>query len=237
FEKWKMPGGPAMRLVKFAKEYKDKKLRLFFLYKTKKDLNEVLSKYKIISEDITHISQFTSHNEIASEFKLCIDDIFCRIKNMEPVVDSNKAMHCEHISTILHIAVSLLDSLVITSQINVIEENTNCQTQDIINLQNVCSIEVISSDKVLLKNKDIDAFLNEEYKKKVNNTSSEPFTSLYFIFDNSDLSEQNAKIKAPEIDIQPLIQELLIEPSKEDCVKIVNVEESPIINQSSAIEL
>ena len=51
---------------------------------------------------------------------------------------------------------------------------------------------------------------------------------------NNTPSEQNAKIKAPEIDIQPLIQELLIEPSEEDCVKVVNVEES---DQSPAIEL
>jgi hypothetical protein len=50
-------------------------------------------------------------------------------------------------------------------------------------------------------------------------------------------SEQNAKIKAPEMNIQPLIQELLIEPSKEDCVKIVNVGESPAVDQSPAIEL
>ena len=34
-----------------------------------------------------------------------------------------------------------------------------------------------------------------------------------------------------------MIQELLIEPSKEDCVKIVNVEESPTVDQSPAIEL
>ncbi|CAG8696388.1 13352_t:CDS:2, partial [Funneliformis mosseae] len=36
---------------------------------------------------------------------------------------------------------------------------------------------------------------------------------------------QNAKIKASEIDIQPLIQELLIEPLEENCVKVVNMEE------------
>ena len=36
-----------MTLAKFAKEYKVKKLRLFFSYKTKKDLSEVLRKYGI----------------------------------------------------------------------------------------------------------------------------------------------------------------------------------------------
>ena len=57
-EKWGMPGGPAMRLVKFAKECKDKKLRSFSSYKTKKELGEVLEKYGIISGDITRIPQF-----------------------------------------------------------------------------------------------------------------------------------------------------------------------------------
>ncbi|CAG8713396.1 16011_t:CDS:2, partial [Funneliformis mosseae] len=33
-------------------------------------------------------------NESAPEFKLCIDDILYRIKNMGLVVDSNEAMRC-----------------------------------------------------------------------------------------------------------------------------------------------
>ena len=45
--------GPAMRLVKFAKECKEKKLRSFSSYKTKKDLSEVLRKYGIDSSEIT----------------------------------------------------------------------------------------------------------------------------------------------------------------------------------------
>ncbi|CAB5363323.1 unnamed protein product [Rhizophagus irregularis] len=94
-----MPGGPAMRLVKFAKECKDKKLRSVSSYKTKKELSEVLEKYGIVSGDITRIPQFIppihTINESAPEFKLCIDDILRRIKNMGPVVDSNEAMRCE----------------------------------------------------------------------------------------------------------------------------------------------
>ena len=38
---------------------------------------------------------------------------------MGPVVDSNEAMHCEYISTILHTAVSPLGGLVILPQMNV----------------------------------------------------------------------------------------------------------------------
>src|SRR3954452_4645498 len=45
--------GPAKRLVKFAKECKDKKLRSFSSYKTKADLEKVLQEdYKISSGDI-----------------------------------------------------------------------------------------------------------------------------------------------------------------------------------------
>ncbi|GBC08740.1 hypothetical protein RclHR1_08350010 [Rhizophagus clarus] len=128
-EKWGMPGGPAMRLVKFAKECKDKKLRSFSSYKTKKELKEVLRKYGIVSEDITRIPQFkpVTHpiDEDSPEFKLCIDDILRKIRNMGPVVDSNEAMRCEYISAILHTAVSLLEGLVITPQMNITgEENT-----------------------------------------------------------------------------------------------------------------
>ncbi|CAB4390849.1 unnamed protein product [Rhizophagus irregularis] len=67
----------------------EKKLRSF---KTKKDLSEVLSKYEFVSGDITRNPQFIppthSINESAPEFKLCIDDILRRIKNMSPVVYS-----------------------------------------------------------------------------------------------------------------------------------------------------
>ena len=52
-------------------------------------------------------------------FKFCIEDILRRIKNMGPVVDSNEAMRCEYISTILHTAVSILEGLVILPQMEV----------------------------------------------------------------------------------------------------------------------
>ncbi|POG76360.1 hypothetical protein GLOIN_2v1557277 [Rhizophagus irregularis DAOM 181602=DAOM 197198] len=111
--------GPVTALVDFAKEYKEKKLRSFSSYKTKKELNEMLCKYGIVSGDITCIPQFIppTHtiNESTPKFKLCIDNILRRIKNMGPV----------YISTILHTAVSILDDLVITPQANIIgEENT-----------------------------------------------------------------------------------------------------------------
>ncbi|CAB4488988.1 hypothetical protein RhiirA5_417183 [Rhizophagus irregularis] len=101
------------------------------------------------------------------------------------------------------------------------------QTQDITNLQDMCSIEDISFEKALLGDREIGWRIQE----KELSTSSHPISN------NPVLSEQNAKIKALQIDIQPLIQELLIEPLEEDCVKVVNVEESTAIDQSFAIKL
>jgi hypothetical protein len=57
--------------------------------------------------------------ENSPEFKLCIDDIIRRIKNMGPIVDSNEAMRCEYISTILHTDISLLKDLLILPQMTV----------------------------------------------------------------------------------------------------------------------
>src|SRR5581483_1730665 len=64
-------------------------------------------------------------DENSAEFKLCIDDILRRIKNMGPVVDSNEAMRCEYISTILHTAVSILGGLVILPQMTVSGEESS----------------------------------------------------------------------------------------------------------------
>ena len=91
----------------------------------------------------------------------------------------------------------------------------------------MCSIEDISFEKASLEDREMDAFLDGEYKKKVSNgirqrnrekklrvldlpgttdiPSSESSTSSHPISNNPVLSEQNAKIKASEIDIQPLI--------------------------------
>ncbi|PKY40507.1 hypothetical protein RhiirA4_453894 [Rhizophagus irregularis] len=130
-EKWGMSGGPAARLAYFSEECKERKLRSFSSYKTQKDLSEVLEKYGIVS-GIARIPQFIPRitatqpiDENAPQFELCINDILRRIRNMGPVIDSNEAIRCEYISTILHTAVSLLEDLMITPQSNIIgEENT-----------------------------------------------------------------------------------------------------------------
>ncbi|PKY51327.1 hypothetical protein RhiirA4_468292 [Rhizophagus irregularis] len=57
-ERHGMKLGPATVLADFAKECKEKKLKSFSSYKTKKDLNEVLEKYEIVSGDIIRIPLF-----------------------------------------------------------------------------------------------------------------------------------------------------------------------------------
>src|SRR3954453_10753762 len=76
---------------------------------------------------LTHSPFIVPHpiDEKSPEFKLCIDDILRRIKNMGPVVDSNEAMRCEYTSTILHTAVSILRGLVILPQMNVSGEESS----------------------------------------------------------------------------------------------------------------
>ncbi|PKK55233.1 hypothetical protein RhiirC2_802999 [Rhizophagus irregularis] len=89
----------------------------------------------------------------------------------------------------------------------------DCQTQDITNLQDVCSIKDISFEKAPLG---IERWMlswtenTKKRKKKLRDLdlpgtsdipSLESSTSLHPISNNPVLSEQNTKIKAPEIDI------------------------------------
>jgi hypothetical protein len=73
--------GPALVLADFAKECKDKKLRSFSSYKTKKDLKEVLAKYGVEDGRITDIPQFAPSKFFSFIFKLlnfqnCITNIW-----------------------------------------------------------------------------------------------------------------------------------------------------------------
>ncbi|GBB91237.1 hypothetical protein RclHR1_01840034 [Rhizophagus clarus] len=115
FRDYGMKGGPAMRLAKFAKECKDKKLRSFSSYKTKKDLKKVLAKYGVEDGRITDIPQFTlkPHNIDDKNEALvhCLKDIRLRLRNMGPVVESNEAIRCEYISVILHACINIVREL------------------------------------------------------------------------------------------------------------------------------
>src|SRR6266480_2094740 len=108
-ERWGMPGGPAKRLVKFAKECKDKKLRSFSSYKTKKELSEVLRKYGIDSNDIKKIPPFVPEpvkiDEADEELEQCITEIKRRMHLIGSTTSSNEAVRCEYISVILYASI------------------------------------------------------------------------------------------------------------------------------------
>ncbi|CAB4470126.1 unnamed protein product [Rhizophagus irregularis] len=100
-ERHGMKLGPATALVDFARECKEKKLRSFSSYKTKKDLKEVLAKYGVQDGRITDIPQFTPkpHNiDDKNEALLhCLKDIRLRLRNMGPVVErfAQNVIQCE----------------------------------------------------------------------------------------------------------------------------------------------
>jgi hypothetical protein len=113
----------AVVLADFAKECKEKKKRAFCSYRS---LKEVLAKYNIEDSRITAIPQFipskylydvsllsTFHNIENEDEALhhCINDIRIRINNMGTVADSNEAVRCEYISTILHACIRIVKKL------------------------------------------------------------------------------------------------------------------------------
>ncbi|PKC58780.1 hypothetical protein RhiirA1_427463 [Rhizophagus irregularis] len=105
--------GPASRLVKFAKECKDKKLRAFSTYRS---LKEVLEKYDLASEGTEIIPLFTPRiHEIPDENKhleLCMADIKLRLKSYGTlVITSLESMRNEYVSTILHTALRIAEDI------------------------------------------------------------------------------------------------------------------------------
>ncbi|PKK58537.1 hypothetical protein RhiirC2_763360 [Rhizophagus irregularis] len=110
-ERHGMKMGPATRLVKFAKECKDKKLRAFSTYRS---LKEVLAEYNLVSEGTEVIPLFTPQiHEIPDENKhleLCMADIKLRLKSYGTlVITSLESMRNEYVSTILHTALRIAE--------------------------------------------------------------------------------------------------------------------------------
>jgi len=108
-ERHGMKLGPAKRLVKFAKECKDKKLRSFSSYKTKKELSEVLRKYGIDTNDIRKIPPFVPEpvkiDDEDEELEQCITEIKRRMRLIGSTTSSNEAVRCEYISVILYASI------------------------------------------------------------------------------------------------------------------------------------
>nr|CAG8634551.1 4490_t:CDS:2 [Entrophospora candida] len=118
-------GGPALILAEQIKILKDSKKRAFSSFKTQNDLKEVLKNHGIVDGySITNIPQFEpvtyKIRDDEPALKSCIDNILERLRNMGPVIDSNEAMRCEYISTILHSAVTILKGLIKDHATNVL---------------------------------------------------------------------------------------------------------------------
>ena len=104
-----MPGGPASNIAVFAKECKDKKLKAFSSYKTKKELSEVLRKYGIDSNEITKIPPFEPEpveiDDGDEELEQCITEIKRRMGIIGSATGRNEAVRCEYISPILYASI------------------------------------------------------------------------------------------------------------------------------------
>jgi hypothetical protein len=110
-ERHGMKMGPATRLVKFAKECKDKKLRAFSTYRS---LKEVLKKYGIGGNGTDTIPLFSLQtHEIQDSnkhLKHCVENILFRMKHYGSLVqDSLESMRNEYVSTILHTALHIAE--------------------------------------------------------------------------------------------------------------------------------
>src|SRR5437773_11904143 len=96
---------PATRIVDFTKKCKEKKLRSFFSYKTKKELSEVLHKYDINSNDIKKILPFVLEpvkiNEADKHFQYCITDIKQKMSIIGSAKSSNETVRNSYIEVIL----------------------------------------------------------------------------------------------------------------------------------------
>jgi hypothetical protein len=106
---WGLKEGPATVLVNFAKECKEQMKRSFSSYK---DLRSVFKKFGIDYNSLADIPQFSppsfSLSNDDEELRECIKDIKLKLGNMGTVVfDSNEAVRCEYISTILHAAINI----------------------------------------------------------------------------------------------------------------------------------
>jgi hypothetical protein len=112
-ERHGMKMGPATRLVKFAKECKEKKLKPFSSYRSLKD---VLAKYGLTSEDTEVIPIFMPQiheiHDNNKHFKLCMEDIRLRLKSYGTLVlTSLESMRNKYVSTILHTALRITEDV------------------------------------------------------------------------------------------------------------------------------
>ncbi|GES73885.1 hypothetical protein GLOIN_2v1476258 [Rhizophagus clarus] len=89
-----------------------KNKRPLSLYKTLTDLSSVLSRFNIFGSSLAIIPQFIPSSISLlddKELQQCMKKIKHRLRNMRTLVpDSNKAMHNEYISSILHVSINVV---------------------------------------------------------------------------------------------------------------------------------
>ncbi|CAG8753958.1 12406_t:CDS:2 [Gigaspora rosea] len=140
--------GPASDLADFIKEIGKRKLKAFSSYKS---LKEVLKKYDIDGNGIGTIRQFSPKTyqlkDEDEELQQCIKEIKRRLGNMGTVLaDSNEAIRCEYISTILHASLYIVKritskELTLAPQLEVVgEESTGRVDYAIKNLEELICI-------------------------------------------------------------------------------------------------
>src|SRR5438270_9929472 len=105
-----MKGGPAVKLVEFAKECKEKKLKAFSSYLS---LSEVLAEYGLDSDGIDSIPLFNPQTHEIQEnnkiFKRCMEEILGRLRSygtLQP--DSLEAMRNEYVVALLHASIHIV---------------------------------------------------------------------------------------------------------------------------------
>ncbi|KAF0358251.1 hypothetical protein F8M41_014464 [Gigaspora margarita] len=103
FQEYGIKGGPAIRLVKFAKECKEKKLKVFSIYRS---LKEVLEKYDLASKGTEIIPIFTPQIHKIPEDNKHLEQYMADILWLKSygtlVLTSLEFMCNEYVSTILH---------------------------------------------------------------------------------------------------------------------------------------
>jgi len=110
FRDYGMPGGPTVKLVDFAKECKEKKLRAFSSYLS---LSEVLAEYGYDFDGIDSIPLFSAPTyEIRGDNKIlkrCMEEILGRLRSygtLQP--DSLEAMRNEYVVALLHASIHIV---------------------------------------------------------------------------------------------------------------------------------
>ncbi|EXX62886.1 hypothetical protein RirG_157570 [Rhizophagus irregularis DAOM 197198w] len=121
---YNFPGGPAIKLAKEIKALKEKPKRAFSSYRS---LSEVLAKYDIDGNGIGTIRQFPPAtyklDDGDEELVQCIKEIKRRLGNMGTLLaDSNEAMRCEYISTILHASLYIVKRIISDKELTLVPQ-------------------------------------------------------------------------------------------------------------------